>query len=219
MAAWPSEGGSHVFAISQRGSVGVIAGEDAKPDDLVVGDDHVKPVIVITTDEECVNDQAINALAKRPNVFQRGGALVQVAVDAPPPPGISRPAGTPRIQAIRKPSLRERFEARGLWPGIPIIEAISEVPLLRADGTILDEPGFDLSTGILFLPKTNSPPVPPSPTAADIGQAVFDLNEVVCDFPFRAETIKKWHKEFNDSWDNPKKKIPKGYISPNNSNS
>ena len=63
-------------------------------------------------------------------------------------------------------------------------------PVLRRDGTILTEPGYDTRTG-LFLHWADPPlPIPESPTLKDAKKAVAELLDVVSDFPFAAEMYK-----------------------------
>ena len=44
-------------------------------------------------------------------------------------------------------------------------------PILRADGTVLQKPGYDPLTGILFQPKADFPRVAERPSRAEAGQA------------------------------------------------
>ncbi len=74
--------------------------------------------------------------------------------------------------------------ARGSWPQLRPLEGIVESPVLRADGSVLDRPGYDPATGLLFEPNTEFQPVPDRPTGRDVEQALEALFEVVCDFPF-----------------------------------
>ena len=82
---------------------------------------------------------------------------------------------------------RQAVEARGQWQGIPRLEAVVESPVLRADGTILQPPGYDQQTGLIFRPETEFPPAKEKPTQADALAAVKALLEVVEDFPFQTE--------------------------------
>lgn len=75
----------------------------------------------------------------------------------------------------------------GEWPTVRPLTGILEAPSLRLDGSIAQEPGYDQSTGYLYLPSCDFPPVPEAPTQAEAAQALRDLCEVWCDFPF-AET-------------------------------
>jgi len=169
--------------------------------------------ITIDTDESRVIDEAIEALATRENVYQRGGCLVQVVEGTEPPRGIARPKEAPRIAPMRYPRIRElladaaawskpaadqgererihppdwvvkAIDARGQWHGIRRLEQVVEVPILRVDGTVLQEAGYDPLTGILFQPKAEFPQVAERPSRADAERARDALLEIVEDFPF-----------------------------------
>ena len=75
--------------------------------------------------------------------------------------------------------------ARSEWQDVPHLEAIVEGPVLRPDGSILQEPGYDPSTGILYEPNARFEPVPEKPTNKDLCAALALLREAVHDFPFR----------------------------------
>jgi hypothetical protein len=77
--------------------------------------------------------------------------------------------------------------ARGSWPNVRLIEAVTETPVLRLDGTILDRPGYDERTGLLFEPNAPFPPIPASPKLVDARVAADVLMELVSDFPFDSE--------------------------------
>ena len=142
------------------------------------------PEIVIGTDEHRVIDEAIAALSKCDDIYQRGGMLVHVLADESPLRGIARAGSTPRITPLPLPRLRELLSqhgrwckavttttgvvhkpahvpdwatravaARGTWPGIRVLEAVVEAPVMRPDGTVLDTPGYDEATGLLFSPS------------------------------------------------------------------
>jgi putative DNA primase/helicase len=76
--------------------------------------------------------------------------------------------------------------AAGDWP-VPALVGVTVVPTLRPDGTVLDAPGYDERTRLLFEPgRTAFPKVPEVPTYAEACDALAKLNDVLCDFPFRA---------------------------------
>ena len=189
------------------------------------GDD--RPRIVITTREDEVNDQAMRALARRePNVFQRGGLLVQVtrsdgrplgrapspgpSFAAPPAPAAIKPVTQARLRELLarhcaflkhaghkdggelKPAHPPRWTVqalagRGAWPELRELSGLVEGPVLRPDGSVLQEPGFDPATGLVYAPALEFEPVPERPDPAQAGAALDQLREVVADFPFRCE--------------------------------
>ena len=78
----------------------------------------------------------------------------------------------------------------------PKLVGITESPLLRPDGSILQKPGYDHDTGYLYKPADGfqMPDVPLHPTTEQLADAVDLIKEVFCDFPFvdegsRANTI------------------------------
>ena len=73
--------------------------------------------------------------------------------------------------------------ARGHYDGIRHLETVVEVPTLRPDGTVIEQPGWDPATGLLYEPRIEFPPVPQSPTKADAFTAADMLCDLLCDFP------------------------------------
>jgi hypothetical protein len=127
--------------------------------------------------------------------------------------GITRQPNSPRIDPVQLPTLREivsshvcflrhggpdeppkkvhppkwSYEAiarRGHWSGIPHLEGVVEMPTLLPNGTILDRPGLDRATGLLYEPNADFPPVPENPTWEFVGRAAEMLLDLVSDFPF-----------------------------------
>jgi phage/plasmid primase-like uncharacterized protein len=172
--------------------------------------------ITVGPDESRVIDEAIAALATRANVYQRGGCLVHVVEGTDAPRGIARPKESPRIALMRFARIREHLadaatwwkqtgddererihppdwtikaiDARGQWAAeIQRLEAVVESPVLRADGTILQDEGYDPHTGIVFRPQVAFPRIAERPTKADAIRAGQMLLEVVEDFPFGSD--------------------------------
>jgi hypothetical protein len=78
--------------------------------------------------------------------------------------------------------------AREEWP-FPVIEGIGEAPILRADGTILDTPGYDSETRWIFAPSGPSwPTIPRSLTKADAQRAYAELVEPLSDMAYVSES-------------------------------
>jgi hypothetical protein len=70
---------------------------------------------------------------------------------------------------------------------IPYINGLISAPVIRADGSLLLEPGYDKSTGLSYMPnpKLVLPDIPKNPTKDDaIKAASFLMDEVLYDFPF-----------------------------------
>ena len=64
--------------------------------------------------------------------------------------------------------------------------AAINAPTLRPDGSILDKPGYDAATGLLFVnTAVDFPPIPQQPTYEHAQAALaFLFNEVLSGFPF-----------------------------------
>lgn len=85
--------------------------------------DDTRPEIVVANDEYRVNEEAVGALARDPDLFQRGGMLVYVVEaeadpePAPdePAPAFRRPDPTPLICDLPNPLLRERLTRFANW--------------------------------------------------------------------------------------------------------
>jgi hypothetical protein len=86
--------------------------------------------------------------------------------------------------------LVKAVDARADWPGVRHLEAVTEAPLLRPDGSVLQRPGYDPATGLLYDPADAFPPVPDAPTHADAIRARDALLEPLADFPFATDAHK-----------------------------
>jgi hypothetical protein len=74
-------------------------------------------------------------------------------------------------------------------PNLRTLAGVTHTPIMRPDGSIISEPGYDSATRLLYLP-TGGLVVPelPSPIMrTDIGSAVGFLKEIVAEFPFVEE--------------------------------
>lgn len=74
--------------------------------------------------------------------------------------------------------------ARRHWPGVRHLEGVVSSPVLRADGTVLQTPGYDEVTGLLYEPDGQAVKVPTSPTREDAIAASQAVLDAVTDFPF-----------------------------------
>lgn len=170
-----------------------------------------RPVIEISTNEVTVNDAAIQALARDEQLYQRAGKLVHVARGVCHD-GIERPQDAPRVLPMSLAGLRERltrvirfvktdgegkskpahppkwcYEAiasRGQWSGIRSLAGVVTAPVLRPDGTVLNSPGYDPQTRLLFDPQGIKFPIRHNPSREDASRAAVSLLDVVGDFPF-----------------------------------
>ena len=152
------------------------------------------------------------------NFYQRSGELVRWCIShAETVKGITRPGGAVLILSQDKDYLLDRLNRliswerwnedkedyvpcnapvtvastllarRGLWKAQPLVAAIN-APTLRPDGSILDQPGYDAATGLLFVNTVvDFPPILNSPTCEQAESALAFLYEnVLSGFPFAA---------------------------------
>jgi len=151
-----------------------------------------------------------SALSECDRIFSRGGELVRV-MDDPLAGEAGSPTIPLQIQSLSASALKvilskvRRFLKEnedglvsvyppgvlvnglleiGDYPHLRHLRGVTQVPVLRPDGTILQEVGYDHSTELLYQPLTNFPRVRELPTAQEIKAALDLLLEVVVDFPF-----------------------------------
>jgi len=75
------------------------------------------------------------------------------------------------------------LEKVGGWQLRPL-KGIVEAPTIRPDGTVLQVPGYDEVSDILYLPSGDFPPVPDAPSKADALSAYAQLCHAVRGFEF-----------------------------------
>lgn len=172
-------------------------------------DSAVLPQIIVT--DRPVRDltaealQALHAWNNPPTLFLRSGELVRV---------ISDEQGRPMVQPVNESCLRGLMtrsadylkatpdgdkhvpppieivrDLANLSPEVlafPRLSGIAEVPTLRPDGTILDTPGYDAQTGLVYSPPADlkMPEVPNEPMLDDVEAALGLIDEAIGDFPF-----------------------------------
>lgn len=160
-------------------------------------------------------DQAEAALlAANPGIYQRGESLVRVVrlPQSNGDNGIERSGGVLLINELTQPWLKEKFALAALWlkPGeeadipinppashvstllarvgewnAPVLHGVVSSPTMRKDGTILQTPGYDTASGLLFEPNgVEFPIVPDAPTREDALRALEVLIKPFRDFEF-----------------------------------
>src|SRR5262249_8535282 len=82
--------------------------------------------------------------------------------------------------------------AREDWQDIRYLAGVVEVPTLRADGSVIEKPGYDPATNLLYLPNGEFPPVPDQPTRDDAQKAARSFLDLVKDFPFKKGHAVAW---------------------------
>jgi len=74
-------------------------------------------------------------------------------------------------------------------PSLKRVALVSHTPLARADGSVLDDPGYDEASQVLYLPEQGLrvPPVPPEPSVEEVEAARDLILWMLVDFPFVSE--------------------------------
>lgn len=97
--------------------------------------------------------------------------------------------GTPAFSKTDAPSFAARLlsEQVGDWR-LPYLSGIVECPTLRRDGSVLERPGYDPSTGLFFdSGGIEFEPVPDKPTKARARDAIDSILDLVKDFPYASK--------------------------------
>lgn len=173
---------------------------------------RTKPTIIISPPEHEIVDQAVRSLRgapifKRGNALCRmrrataspdgirrepGTPTIEILTTPALQETLSvqatyvRPSPTQRdpqrlVRCFVPSVVTNLVDARPDWP-VPPLEAVIESPVLRADGTILKQRGYDESTG-LYLTRNFELNRLTMEDAKDL------LEHVVKDFPFKSQTV------------------------------
>lgn len=75
------------------------------------------------------------------------------------------------------------------WPGVQPLANLVGAPVLRPDGTVLQDPGYDLATTFYYAPHSDLPHIPDTPTTQQVADALdFLLSHVIGDFPWASDS-------------------------------
>jgi putative DNA primase/helicase len=159
-------------------------------------------------------DQAEDALiASEPHLYRYGGQLVRPVLEEVPAADMTR-TQVHRLLPVTRSYLVDvlttaahwqRFDRRredwvdvdcpdkvadvylareGQWR-LPPLVGIINAPMLRADGTLLEKPGYDERTGLLFRSdEVTFGRVPARPSRVDAENALCRLQDLISTFPF-----------------------------------
>jgi hypothetical protein len=166
-----------------------------------------------------VVDDAEDALLDNGDLYQRGDFVVRASRE-PMLVSDEREVVGLRLVRVGVPNLREHFSRTAdfqkydgrtkRWhsidpPGeiattylarvgewrLRVLTGIAGAPTLRSDGSILDTPGYDSQTGILYDPgDTVFPPVPSDPTHTDAEAALAVVVGLLEEYPFTTDAAR-----------------------------
>lgn len=77
--------------------------------------------------------------------------------------------------------------ARGSW-NLPKVSGVVTFPVMRPDGSVIEKPGFDDATGLLYLSDSNSRPIPQPLDRTGLVEALNRIWEPFAQFPFDSDT-------------------------------
>ncbi len=184
--------------------------KDTAPRDPPNGVYHERESFEASEDLNRLVGKVLDALAKandpqryEPHVYVRGGRLVQVQIDEDQRPSIAlvQHAGLRREIArvagfIKSSGLAAAYPPDAVvgavleaprYDGVPALKGITEVPVLRADGTVLDTAGYDAVTKLLYRPVPGAaaiPKVADQPSDDDVARAFGTIWGAVGQFPY-----------------------------------
>jgi hypothetical protein len=103
-------------------------------------------------------------------------------------------AGESRLVAVAPPvdAVRDVLALDANSWKFPSLEAVSESPFLRPDGTAVTAPGYDSGTRVFYSssPSLCVPQVADQPSESEVSAAVRIIDEAIGDFPFDSDASK-----------------------------
>ena len=176
-------------------------------------EDDLRPMI--RTDDRLLDEIAADGIAALeaantpPVVFRRGGRLVMIHPDEDGHPVImqaTEPMMRGRLARVARFFRDTRDGLKRVSPpedltrdvlacnhgNFPALGVLTQIPILRPDGTFLVEAGYDPITRAYFLPTPGFalPAIPPIPSKEDVDSALRLLDEVIGEFPFESSADK-----------------------------
>ena len=114
-----------------------------------------------------------------------GGSLIEIITSATMLAKLDGRAKAPLRVNCPKQIADAYMDRRGRW-GLRALTGIINAPTLRPDGSLLDQPGYDAATGLLYFPQPGVvfPAIPKYPTREDALAALAVLDELICKYPF-----------------------------------
>jgi hypothetical protein len=98
---------------------------------------------------------------------------------------VDKAKNTRRVEFTPEARMLTAALALKSWTGLPPLNGIIGAPVLRRDGTLLQQPGYDPGTGLILAPRVDIYPVPLPPPAEAVAWArTLLLDQVLRDFPW-----------------------------------
>lgn len=97
-------------------------------------------------------------------------------------------ADNPITQKAMFPDAASKRVTNAVWMASNLrrLSGVVHVPVFRRDGSLVEEPGYDVETGLFYQPESglDIAKVPDKPTARDVRQAVQYILQPISEFPF-----------------------------------
>lgn len=139
------------------------------------------PFIFMRSGELChvVSDEAARPSVEPANDSWIRGTLARTADWMRRTPTGNRHAAFPPNEVVRDIASMGSVS-------FPALSSVTEVPTLRVDGTILDEPGYDPISTVYYAPAPSLKmmPIPKTPTREELKEARNFIYEAIGDFPY-----------------------------------
>ena len=167
-----------------------------------------RPVVELRTDQYRTIDEVLPPLGnlgwnrngdEGERIYQRGGCLVQVGEKNSIrllPKSILGGRISKAVRLLKQhkgnlvpahptPWLINQIFDRGEWPSdFRVLNGVADAPVLRADGSIAQTPGYDARLGLEIRLSGDWPTIPTHPTCDERRAAMSVLRDVFSDFPF-----------------------------------
>jgi putative DNA primase/helicase len=158
-------------------------------------------------------ENALVSRCEELRIFQRGGELVRIIFlpQLQDDEKLRRPKGSAQLESLSNMALTDIFNRIANWKRktssntvdtdcstrvagtymsrtgswrVPLLTGIISAPILRRDGTVLNQPGYDVATGLYLATGEDWPTIPKRPTRTDAEAAVRILLRPFAEFPF-----------------------------------
>ena len=162
---------------------------------------------------------AVEKANQPPRLFERSGSIARIAHDEDGVPfvevvtenacrgfleraasyvsvdneGSEIPVPAPPLNIVRDFMSLPNWDFMGLsYRKLPGLLSVTEVPILRSDGSILTKPGYDQASRLYYEPAAGltMPAVPNKPNEEELHAAAAFIQEPLNDFPFDTEASK-----------------------------
>ena len=178
----------------------------------VEGDPRTRPepgVLCVPGTEELLVDVALRHLGRADGWYRRAGRIVAVGQDDHDKPRIvpvqaarfsARLSSIVRWQRTNSdgetleigcpPPIAAAAYAASDWPALSPLVGVQDIPIFRADGSLVQTPGYDASTRMIYAPSVQLKPIPANISADMANASLFVLIDLLCDMFFETDAMR-----------------------------